>query len=138
MNPLIISRLIESGVEVFLQIGGEERILIKKNNALSGVIACVVAQDENHSPIARVQKMDGEIGFLAACDPVTRSVWLIPVSEVESMQTLRLGKKYDDYIIPEPLSMGWKEQRDQRVAAMSEIKERAKEAMRRARGENNE
>ncbi len=47
---------------------------------------------------------------------MTKNVWAIPSNALEGLTAIRLGKKYDDYLIPEPVSLEYKERKMNREA----------------------
>lgn len=124
-HPIIISRLIESGYQVFLPIDGGSELLIRSSD---GIIQTCRAQtasiDVNRSSVLKTSE-----GFdvIAAFDPATRNVWVIPREVLEDRVAIRLGRKYDDYLIPEPRSKEWKERRRARGEYFDALRERAGE-----------
>ena len=128
-NPLIISRLIEAGKTLYIPIGGENIIIIQ---TLDGPVPCHttnVSQDQSNSPILRTPPVPM---MTAACDALTKTVWLIPINAMEGKKICRLGKRYEEYIIPEPISKCYQEQKNARHYRLEELKKRAEQV---AKGE---
>jgi hypothetical protein len=65
---------------------------------------------------------------IACCDRVTRTVWLLPIEALEK-KVIRLGKNYDRYIIPEPTSKAYLEQKEIRRQKHQSIVDQAKAAV---------
>lgn len=124
MNPLIISRLIESGYQVYLPIGGSSSELIVKNQ--EGILRTCRAQtasvDGDNSPILKVS---GKADITAVVDVRTRNVWIIPTAEIEESTAIRLGKKWDDCLIPEPTSIEFKDRKKMRSGYLEELRKKA-------------
>jgi len=130
-SPIIISRLIEANYQVYLPISGESLIVLKCPQGALLLCETQNASDSKEgSPVARCPDDAFERSiWLAVFDKVTGSVWLLAPELMEARKNLRLGKKYEDCILPEPLAIGWKEQRDIRANREDELKLRAREAM---------
>lgn len=124
MNPLCISRLIESGYCVALPIGDDNTIIIARPGGQWIDCLCQNAsQDSDSSPIFRVPL---PVQLCAVCDRVTRTVWLLPPSIMEDRTILRLGNRYEEYILPEPLSLSSSEQKEERTEKMKALKDEAR------------
>ena len=122
-NPLIISRLIEGGYIIYLPVNGSDVIVVRRGGGSFQECFCTNAsQDKDHSPILRcpVEPM-----LTAVCDVITGTVWVIPMEEVDGKKNLRLGGLYEDYVVPEPLSRSYKEQKEIREERMRGVKEDA-------------
>lgn len=129
INPLIISRLIEAELRVYLPVDGGSDLVVTNGSTLDMCYCGVVSQDKTHSPIL---KCPADAMLTAACDPVTRTVWLIPKDFVEGKKSLRLGKDMEEFIVPEPKSPSFKEAqriRRERLEALDEDVRRGIERM---------
>lgn len=125
MNPLIISRLIESGYQIFFPLHDDSELLLR--NASGSILSCGArnaCQDGDKSPL--LKSVEG-YDVVAVCDQATSTVWIIPSEILESRTSVRLGRKYDDYIIPPPSSLTYQEQRIKREILISSLKEKARE-----------
>lgn len=125
-NPLIISRLIEAGYSVFLPIDGGNTVIVKHQTEafFTECLTINVSQDQENSPILRCPPVPM---LVAVCDVVTKTVWIIPAELVKDRKILRLGKQYEEYVIPEPTSSCYLEQKALRSERMEALKNRAKE-----------
>ena len=125
MHQLIISRLIEAGYQIFLPIGGGSELIVRD---LSGELRrCDTRNasiDGENSPVLRVSGRGFDL--IAAFDPGSSSVWVIPKEELEDRMAIRLGKKWDDWLIPEPRSREYRERRDARRGFLKSLKEKAR------------
>ncbi len=125
INPLIISRLIEADYDVFIPINGNRAfVFTDKNCQLVKCIALNASKDGEGTPFV---KIDGINNYIACCDKETRTVWLIPSDCYKAKKNLRLGINYEEYIIPEPKSLSYLEQKKLRKSLGSELLEKAKE-----------
>ncbi len=123
MHPLIISRLIESGYQVFFPIGGGNELLVRDlDGEIKTCVARTASTNDEHSSVLKNQT-----GFdlIAAYDPATKNVWIIPSNVLENMTAIRLGRKYEEYLIPEPVSMEYRDRRKDRVRYYDSLKEKA-------------
>ena len=122
--------MIEAGYNLFLPLDNRSELVMECPNGQ--LLRCFLQNasiDKNRSPIARIPEEAFDRGlFLAIYDKPTNSVWLIPPDQLESRQILRLGRKYEEFILPEPIGLSYKEQRDMRSARSSGLKEAAQEA----------
>ena len=126
-NPLIISRLIEAGYQVFMPIDGDNQIVVGKAKAenqafLQLCYTSNASQDSDKAPILRC-KPDAVLS--AVCDAATRTVWIIPSKMTIGKKVIRLGKLCEEFIIPEPLSRSFLEQKEIRQERFYALKERA-------------
>jgi len=141
IHPLIISRLIEENLEVFYPLSGKSELLVRSSNGeISRVIAVNACQDREGTPFLKnpFDKDRDLDDLVAVCERVTRTVWVIPSSLLEERTMIRLGKKYDDYIIPEPQSIAYQEQKRMRTGMMDLLKDEAREKAREMGGKKND
>ena len=126
MHPLVISRLIEAEYHVFIDTAGSNQILIvnKEGNIFKceGLTASV---SKEYNPIIRCPRPG--INYIVAADAITKNVWLLPASLFESQTGIRLGKKYDDFLIPEPRSKEYQERKQIRDEYLQSLKDAAKQ-----------
>ena len=61
----------------------------------------------------------------AVCDVTTKTVWIIPKDMIEGKQTIRLGQQYEEFVVPEPLSRSFQEQKGIRCERLRMLKEQA-------------
>lgn len=123
MHPIIVSRLIESNYQVFIPVGGGSELLLKDSSGnIKTCKARIASTDTNHSSVLKSVR-----GFdvIAVYDPVTQNVWVIPSDVLEDLTAIRLGKKYDDYLVPEPRSVEFKERKKDQSRYLDQLKERA-------------
>ena len=125
-NPLIISRLIEVGYDIYLPLTGDNVIIVKApiSDELEKCLTTTASQDKTKSPILRCPP---EPMLTAVVDTPTRTVWIIPSRYTEGKQVLRLGHHYEEFIIPEPTSRSYIEQKELRAERMGNLKSRAYE-----------
>ena len=124
MHQLIISRLIEAGYQVFLSVGnGSELIVRDPSGELRRCEARNASIDGENSPVLRVSGRGFDL--IAAFDPGSSSVWVIPKEELEDRMAIRLGKKWDDWLIPAPISKEYQERRDARRGYLDALKKKA-------------
>ena len=126
-NPLIISRLIETGYRVFLPVDCDHQIVVGKAGSEGQAFLQLcntsnASQDSDKSPIMRCSE---DAILSAVCDAATRTVWIIPASVTNGKTTVRLGKLCEEFIIPEPLSRSYLEQKELRQERFYALKERA-------------
>ena len=137
INPLIISRLIEAGYGVYLPVDGGSDLVGVPPVDHGGVddyqiIHCAcVSQDKDHSPIL---KCPAVAMITAACDVVTRTVWIIPKGCVEERKSLRLGKDMEEFIVPEPKSPSFKEAQKIRRERLETLEEDVRKGIERMKG----
>lgn len=125
MHQLIISRLIEAGYQVFIPIGeGSELIVRDSSGELRRCEARNASIDGENSPVLRVSGRGFDL--IAAFDPGSLSVWVIPKEELEDRMAIRLGKKWDDWLVPEPRSREYQERRDARRGFLESLREKAR------------
>ena len=126
INPLIISRLIEADFTVFLPIDGEKSFVIisKDTGMLIECIALNAAKDAENAPFIKVE---GITTAIACVDKTTRTVWFLPRDCYKPSKILRLGKNYEEFIIPEPNSLSYQEQKAMRKKTNPSLLLRAKE-----------
>ena len=133
MHQLIISRLIESGIEIFLPLSNSEIFLIKTNHLLNIILPCksVIASsggsDQTNSPVARVNRCKIT---LAVLDEFSRTVWLLPESFCSDQVNLRMGEKLEEFILPEPSSLSFLEQKEKRSGRLNDLQEQARNMIR--------
>lgn len=125
MNPIIISRLIESGYQVFLPVDGGSELLIRGLD--QKVLTCRAQTASANSEFNSVFKIIKGFDMLAGYDPVTKNVWVIPSEILDGLTAIRLGKKYEDYLVPEPTSIEYKDRREKRQAYLDSLKQKASE-----------
>lgn len=130
VHSLIISRLIESGYQVFIPLGGDssELLLITsegKNTIIKKCKARTASIDEGNSSVLKIS--DGAFDILAAFDPISMNVWAIPRDILENRKAIRLGKRYDDYLIPEPVSEAYRDRKKVRRGFLDDLKEQARD-----------
>lgn len=129
MNPLVISRLIEHGYSIYAPIGeGEELIL--EYPSVRRLLRCIctnVSKDRENAPILRASRLQSlhSCDLVAACDSLTRTVWLVPSEELEGKTMIRLGQRYEQHVIPEPLSKDYQQQKIARNRAFEGLRESA-------------
>lgn len=131
INPLIISRLLEDNISIFLPIDGEKTFVVadKKTSELKRCVALNASRDGDGTPFIKVDKINLAI---ACVDKTTRTVWFLPANCYRPNKVLRLGKNYERYIIPEPNSLSYREQKEMRrdcVPSLIEIARKAGERM---------
>jgi len=135
MKSLIISRLIDSGYRVYIPLHKSHSIIIQKGLKESRdpfslpLLLCELqnaSTDSDRAPIAR-RPRDEEIDLLGVVDGITRTVWIIPREAFEGIRALRLGERYEEFIIPEPQSLSYKEQKKERKDVLQRLKDRARE-----------
>ena len=129
MNPLCISRLIESGASVWIPADSSDIVIIDRGIGLEKCLCQNASVDEDHAPILRCP--DKPI-LVAVADRSTKTVWLMPSDLMTDRTILRLGKRCDEYILPEPLSLSSEEQRAFKKEKMSLLREAAIDAARKA------
>lgn len=127
MNQIIISRLIEAGYDVYLPLNAEDILVISEQGILKKVFCCNAFADADASPILKSNDKASDCSYLSAIDKATSTVWLIPIELLESRTMIRLGKKYEDYVIPAPLGLTFDEQRRIRQDASSTLTDLARE-----------
>ena len=126
MTSLIISRLIEKGFKVYIPLHRSHIIVVQGiDGALKRCELQNASIDKDRAPIARGFKESAEL--LGVVDGVTQTVWLIPADHIEGRQALRLGKRYEEYIIPEPQSLSYQEQKEKRAGILDELKNAARD-----------
>ena len=133
INPLIISRLIEAGYMVFIPIDGERTFVIEEKQAfdcseLKKCIALNASRDGKNNPFIKIEGINSTI---ACVDKTTRTVWLLPSVCERPGKILRLGKNYERYIVPEPTSLSYQEQKEMRKIVSFDLHEKAIEAVNR-------
>lgn len=90
--------------------------------------------DGENSPVLRVSGRGFDL--IAAFDPGSNSVWVIPKKELENRMAIRLGKKWDDWLVPEPRSKEYQERRDARRGFLKSLKEKARGVGEEQKGEH--
>jgi len=125
-NPLIISRLIEIAYDVFLPISSDNVIIVRSplSDELEKCFTTTASQDKAKSPVLRCPPTPM---LTAVVDAPTRTVWLIPSKYTEGKQVLRLGIHYEEFIIPEPTSRSYLEQKEIRAERLGALKSKAYE-----------
>lgn len=130
MIPLIISRLIERGYKIYLPLHKSHSIVVQSPTGINQAFLLCELQnaslDLDRAPIARALR-DEKADMLGVVDGITRTVWLIPCDAIEGRKAIRLGQRYEEYVIPEPSSLSYKEQREKRKMVLSHLKETARE-----------
>lgn len=126
MIPLIISRLIEKGCRIYIPLHKSFSIIIKDpNGELKTCELQNASQDTDRAPVAR-ELRESTADLLGVADPLTKTVWIIPKEAFEGRRSVRLGRRYEEYIIPEPLSLSYQEQKEKRKEILSTLKETAR------------
>jgi len=123
-HQLIISRLIESGYQVFIPVSGGSEILLRSlDGRIQRCRARTASIDANGSSVLRISE-----GFdlIAVYDPVTKNVWGIPSEVLKGLTAIRLGKKWDDYLIPEPRSIEYKNRKASREEYLEALRDQAR------------
>ena len=130
INSFIISRLIEADYEIYLPIDGDKTFIIinKETRELERCIALNASKDGESSPFIKVDKINS---IIACVDKQTRTVWLLPFGCYRPAKILRLGKNYERYIIPEPNSLSYQEQKQMRKSVSFNLLQKAKDAVER-------
>jgi len=82
------------------------------------------SQDNDKTPLIRTP--ENKVDLVACADQVSRTVWLIPFGALENRKVIRLGSRYEEYVVPEPTSKTFQEQKLARTNALRELKERAR------------
>jgi hypothetical protein len=95
--PLAITALRHSGYNVFHEVAAQSscRLVAVKD----GVHLCqvrVAIKDHQHSPILRIGKIPPNTSHIIAVNTHTGEVWVIPVADVAGLETIRLGKRWED------------------------------------------
>lgn len=125
INPLIISRLIEAGMEVFLPVdGGKEFVVREKDGRIKICVGLNAAKDGTNNSLVKIK---GIASSIAVCDKVTRTVWFLPEDCDRPRDILRLGVHYEEFIIPEPNSLCYLEQKEKRKGTSLELLKRAQD-----------
>ena len=128
INPLIISRLIEAGYMVFIPIDGERVFVLAENEAseLKKCVALNASRDGTNNPFVKIEGINSTI---ACVDKTTRTVWLLPSVCERPSKILRLGRNYERYIVPEPTSLSYQEQKEMRKIVSFDLHEKAIETV---------
>ena len=82
------------------------------------------SQDNDKTPLIRTP--ENKVDLVACADQVSRTVWLIPFGALESRKVIRLGPRYEEYVVPEPTSKTFQQQKLARIDALKALKERAR------------
>ena len=130
-HPLIISRLIESGRDVYLPIGTDELVTFTDDIGFEKIICINAYQDKDSTPFIKTPTGIESYAYISCVDKETKTVWLLPVELFESRTMLRLGKKYEDFIIPPPISLTTEEQKRRRQDKNQNLASQAAEIARR-------
>ena len=136
-HQLIISRLLASKIEIFLPLSDSSIFYIKKDRFLDLLLPCkslLSASDREHTPIARVNRTKISLAIL---DQFTETVRLLPEGFCSTQVNLRLGEKLEEFILPEPSSKSFQEQREERTGRLSKLKAQAKSMIRNQNQEQN-
>ena len=128
MHELIVSRLIESGYQVFISVGmnADTLLVISPEGNIQKCRARTASIDKGNSSVLKISEREMSVDIVAAFDPVSRNVWVIPSIELSGMTAIRLGKKWDDYLAPEPVSIEFKERKASRDAYLEGLMDRAR------------
>lgn len=127
MDSIIISRLIEAGYRVHIPLHRTHVIIVQTPSGdLKTCELQNASQDQDRAPIARGLK-DSRVDLLGVVDGLTKTVWVIPKDAFEGRHSLRLGERYEEYIIPEPFSLSYKDQKKKRKETLGMLKDAARE-----------
>ena len=128
MIPLILSRLIESNYQIYFPLFKSNIILVQRLG-LTKIERCAVmnaSQDKDNTPLIKLNRIsDDKVDLICVCDPISRTVWSIPISSLENRKVIRLGSRYEEYVIPEPMSKTFQEQKAARIEKLKRLREEA-------------
>ena len=127
-HPLVISRLVESGFSIYLPLDGSNELYIRSKaiSSLDPPTRCkitIATASKDSNPIARVHNDKAQIAVL---DLVTETVWLFPPGYCEDRINIRLGKETEQFVLPEPSSLSFIEQKEKRTSRLTSLKAQAK------------
>lgn len=127
---LAISRLIEYGLRVYIPLQRTlNTIIVETEDSRLHRCKCVFSTaDKSKNPIVKLYDPDDreKPDMVAVIDKLTKTVWLFPASIIKDKQSVRLGKPYEQFIIPEPTSLDYQQQKEIRQRRHIELREKAK------------
>jgi len=97
----------------------------KEGGAIQTCLARTASVDNNRSSVLSIKRTAG-FDLYGVYDPATKNVWVIPIEALEDRVAIRLGKRYDDYLIPEPKSEEYRERKKRRGRFLEALRERAR------------
>lgn len=138
INPIILSRLLQEDerFDTFISLSKEEVLIRYPDGEISLVLQINACRDKEGSPVLKCSKKLRGIQMVAAYDAETKTVWVIPAEELEDRVSVRLGEKWEDYVIPPPSSLSFQERRKRRKDLKDRARELARDVVREMKDEN--
>ena len=121
MNPIILARLIDNYNDIFASLDGSGLMIAEVGGSIRRILCMNACEDKDRAPILRNVPTIENVDEIATFDKATKTVWLIPSELLEARTIIRLGKKYEDFIIPEPTSLTFEEQKRKRKDLLSTL-----------------
>jgi hypothetical protein len=123
IHPIIISRLLEAEIAVWVPLDETNEIYIQRSPDL--LVCCVAIKATNDGDNNPLIKVNGTEKTVAAFDPRTRNVWLLPDGHCINKTNIRLGGSHEKYLLPEPKSLSYLEQKAKRSNRLKNLKAQA-------------